>query len=570
MRSLIFVCALLIASLIAGGSRCAPAPTDGPPDDAAIRAAAALIGLDFDRAERDSLAVDLADQRESYDALRANVPDNAIPPALRFDPLVAWPGAADSLAAAARAPGAAPNWRRHLPAGVERPADPAELAWLPLPDLAALLVSGQTTSEELTTLALARLREHGPRLECVVTLLDDRALARARAADRELAAGRWRGPLHGIPCGIKDLLAVPGHPTTWGAEPYRDQVRPELATVVARLDTAGAVVVAKLTLGALAWGDVWFGGRTRNPWNLEEGSSGSSAGSAAAVAAGLVPFAIGTETWGSIVSPCTRCGATGLRPTFGRVSRHGAMSLSWSMDKIGPIARTVEGCAMVLDAIRGPDGHDPTVIEAPFAVRANVDPRSIRVGYLAALFTDPPDSAADADWDLALDRAALDVLRGAGFTLVPVALPPRDPYPLAFILSAEAAAAFQDLTLTGRDDLLVRQVRDAWPNVMRAAQFIPAVEYLQANRQRLLLMEDFAALFAAVDVYVTPSFGGDGLLMTNLTGHPQLVLPDGFTANGSPRSLSFVGRLYGEAELVAVARAYQDATDWHVRRPPGF
>jgi Asp-tRNA(Asn)/Glu-tRNA(Gln) amidotransferase A subunit family amidase len=400
----------------------------------------------------------------------------------------------------------------------------------------------------------------------VVTLLEERALTRARQADRELAAGRWRGPLHGIPCGVKDLLSIPGQPTTWGAAPYRDQVRDELATVVARLDSAGAVIVAKLTLGALAWGDVWFGGTTRNPWNLEQGSSGSSAGSASAVAAGLVPFAIGTETWGSIVSPSTRCGTTGLRPTFGRVSRHGAMALSWSMDKIGPIARTAEDCAMVLDAIRGPDGHDPTVVDAPLPVRPEVDPASLRVGYLAALFEDGDDD----DPGRALDRAALDVLREAGFELVPVALPERDPYPLASILSVEAAAAFEELTLSGRDDELTRQIRNAWPNVFRAAHFVPAVAYVQANRQRLLLMQDFADLFQGLDVYVTPSFGGGGLLMTNLTGHPQLVVPNGFTGEGAPHSISFVGDLHAEAALVAVARAYQDRTDWHRQRPPGF
>jgi len=562
MRRMLVAGLVVGCSLFATGCERTPSDADAAPDDATIRAAARVLGLEFTATERDSFARDLQDQRRYYGALRADLPDNAVAPALRFDPLCAWPGLADSLAAAAREPAAAPVWQ--LPTAVRRPDDPAELAWLAIPELAALLRAGETTSEELTRLALARLREHGPRLECVITLLEDRALARAAVADRELRAGRWRGPLHGIPCGVKDLLAVPGAPTTWGAAPYRDQVRPELATVVARLDTAGAIVVAKLTLGALAWGDVWFGGTTRSPWNLAEGSSGSSAGSAAAVAAGLVPFAIGTETWGSIVSPSHRCGTTGLRPTFGRVSRHGAMALSWSMDKIGPIARTVDGCAMVLDAIRGPDGRDPTVIAAPFAVRPAVDPATIRVGYLAECFAD------SADPDIALDRAALDVLRKAGFALVPVALPAGDPYAMSIILSAEAAAAFQELTLSGRDDLLVRQIRDAWPNAFRAAQFIPAVEYVQANRRRALLMQEFADLFAAVDVYVTPSFGGDGLLMTNLTGHPQLVLPDGFGAGGAPHSLSFVGRLYGEAELVAVARAYQEATDWHRRRPAGF
>ncbi|MDY0109468.1 MAG: amidase [Candidatus Krumholzibacteria bacterium] len=548
-------------------SGAAPADTAGPAplDDAAIVAASRVIDLELTRSERDSLRQDLAEQREAYALLRAALVDNATAPALRFDPLFWQPGAADSLAGAARAPEAQPVWR--LADRVVRPRDAAALAWMPVADLAVLLRSRQVTSEELTRLALARLREYDPQLRCVVTLLEDRALARARQADGELDRGLWRGPLHGVPCGVKDLLAVPGYRTTWGATPYSEQTRPELATVVAKLDTAGAIVVAKLALGALAWGDVWFGGMTRNPWNLEQGSSGSSAGSAAAVAAGLVPFAIGSETWGSIVSPATRCGVTGLRPTFGRVSRHGAMALSWSMDKLGPIARTVEDCAIVLDAIRGPDGLDPTVIDAPLALRPDLAPGTIRVGYLADLFA---DNAGSGDPSRNLDRAALDVLRAAGFSLIPIALPAREVSPLGLILSVEAAAAFQELTLSGRDDLLARQIRNAWPNVFRAAAFIPAVEYIQANRQRLLLMRDFAALFDDVDVYVTPSFGGSGLLMTNLTGHPQIVVPNGFSASGAPRSLSFVGRLFGEAELVAVARAYQDRTDWHRRRPEGF
>ena len=556
--------ALVVVALLPADPSAQAAETDKPPimKDTVIEAAMRVLGLDFDRSQRDSLRENLERQREGYALQRSDPADNAIAPALRFDPLFWRPGAADSLALAARAPGGQPVWR--LPESVARPDDPAELAWLPVAELAVLLRSRQVTSEELTRLALDRLRAHDPRLLCVVTPLEDRALERALQADQELDAGRWRGPLHGVPCGVKDLLAVPGHRTTWGATPFRDQERPELATVVARLDSAGAVVVAKLTLGALAWGDVWFGGMTRNPWNLEQGSSGSSAGSASAVAAGLLPFAIGSETLGSIVSPSTRCGVTGLRPTFGRVSRHGAMALSWSMDKLGPLARSVEDCAIVLHAIQGPDGLDPTVIDAPLPVRPELDPASIRVGYLADLFEDNENPQYE------LDRAVLEVLRDAGFELLPMALPEREASPLAMILWVEAAAAFQELTLSGRDDQLVRQIRNAWPNVFRSATFVPAVEYVQANRQRLMLMREFEAIFDSVDVYVTPSFGGQGLLMTNLTGHPQLVVPNGFTPTGAPWSISFVGRLFGEAELVAVARAYQDHTDWHLRRPEGF
>ncbi len=535
------------------------------PSDEAIVAAADILGLDFDRGERDSLAIDLADQRTSYRALRDGLVDNAVAPALRFDPLFWQPDLAARLAAAAALPDARTGWT--LPADVACPDRSEELAWLSVGELAALLRRGETTSVELTRLALDRLRDHDPQLHCVITLLEDRALARAVAADREAADGHWRGPLHGIPCGVKDLLAMPDAPTTWGAEPYREQVRDEMATVCRRLDEAGAIIVAKLTLGALAWGDVWFGGMTRNPWNPEQGSSGSSAGAASAVAAGLVPFAIGTETWGSIVSPSTRCGVTGLRPTFGRVSRHGAMALSWSMDKIGPITRSATDGAMVLDAIMGPDGHDPTVQAAPFRA-GTVVPASLRVGYLVDLFELDEDKEPDPGTEL--DRAVLDVLREAGIELIPISLPGRDPYPMAIMLSAEAAAAFEDLTLSGRDDLLVRQIRNAWPNVFRAARFIPAVEYLQAARQRLLLMREFTAIFDDVDVYVTPSFGGGGLLMTNLTGHPQMVVPNGFLPDGSPHSVSFVGDLFAEADVVALAAFYQDRTGWHSQRPEGF
>jgi Asp-tRNA(Asn)/Glu-tRNA(Gln) amidotransferase A subunit family amidase len=408
---------------------------------------------------------------------------------------------------------------------------------------------------------LDRLEKYGPELECVVTLMQERALDQARRADEEIAAGHYRGYLHGIPYGAKDLLAVPGYKTTWGAAPYKDQTIDDTATVIQKLDDAGAVLVAKLTLGALAWGDVWFGGMTRNPWNLEEGSSGSSAGPASATAAGLVAFSIGTETWGSIVSPSTRCGDTGLRPTFGRVSRSGAMALSWSMDKIGPICRSVEDCALVFDAIRGSDGEDQTVIDAPFNYDYHVDLKTLRIGYVKDLFDAVyPNHVADS--------TTLDVLRGLGATLVPVTLPDYPVAALNYILTAEASAAFDDLTRSNRDDLMVRQIKNAWPNVFRGGRFIPAVEYIQANRVRRLVMNDMAKL--SVDVYLAPSFGGDNLLLTNLTGHPCVVLPNGFDADGDPVSITFVGRLFGEATLLAVARAYQNATDFHLRHPARY
>ncbi|RMI25838.1 MAG: amidase, partial [Calditrichaeota bacterium] len=378
-------------------------------------------------------------------------------------------------------------------------------------------------------------------------------------ADAEIAAGKYRGPLHGIPYGAKDLLAVKGYPTTWGAAPYKDQFIDKNATVIKRLEEAGAVLVAKLTMGALAWGDVWFGGKTRNPWNLEQGSSGSSAGSASATAAGLVAFAIGTETWGSIVSPSTRCGTTGLRPTYGRVSRNGAMALSWSMDKIGPICRSVEDCALVFNAIYGPDEEDPTLYDLPFNYDASLDIRKLRIGYLKSEFEKDTLNKPFND-------AALQQLQKMGVELIPIELPDYPVWDISFILDAEAAAAFDQLTRSNRDDLLVRQIKNAWPNVFRMSRFIPAVEYINANRIRTILINRMTEIFKKVDVYVTPSFGTN-LLLTNLTGHPCVVVPNGFKDDGTPVSISFIGNLFGEAETLIVAKRYQDATGFHLKHP---
>ncbi len=352
--------------------------------------------------------------------------------------------------------------------------------------------------------------------------------------------------------------------TTWGAMPYKDRVIEEDATVVERLEEAGAVLVAKLTLGALAWGDVWYGGKTRNPWNYEQGSSGSSAGPASATAAGLVGFAIGSETWGSIVSPATRCGVTGLRPTFGRVSRHGAMALSWSMDKLGPICRSVEDCALVLDAIYGPDGKDLSVVDVPFTWNADLDVKRLRIAYVKSAFE--REREEQEEWK-SFDETMLDVLKSMGLDLVPMELPDMPISALSFILSAEAGAAFDELTRSNRDDELVRQIENAWPNVFRQSRFIPAVEYINANRVRTQAMQAMSEIMEDIDVYVTPSFGGGNLLLTNLTGHPCVVLPNGFRSDGTPTSITFMGTLFGEAETLAVAKAYQDATDFHLKHP---
>jgi Asp-tRNA(Asn)/Glu-tRNA(Gln) amidotransferase A subunit family amidase len=408
---------------------------------------------------------------------------------------------------------------------------------------------------------LARLKKYGPRLNCLITLTEDLALAQAKRADEEIASGRYRGSLHGVPYGAKDLLATKGIRTTWGSKPYIDQVPDHDATVIERLEKAGAVLVAKLSMGELAWGDVWFGGKTRNPWNYEQGSSGSSAGSASATAAGLVGFSIGTETWGSIISPSTRCGVTGLRPTYGRVSRAGAMALSWTMDKIGPICRSVEDCALVFAAIAGPDGKELGVVDLPFDWDPASDLRTIRIGYLKKSFE--ADSKTQKN-----DRAALEVLRSLGIELVPFELPANLPIqPLAVILSAESAAAFDELTRSNQDDLMARQERHAWPNAFRVSRFIPAVEYIQANRVRTLLMQEMAEKMRTVDVYVAPSSDDDNGLLTNLTGHPAVVVPDGFDEKGSPTSISFIGGLYEEAKTLRVALAYQQATDFHTKHP---
>jgi Asp-tRNA(Asn)/Glu-tRNA(Gln) amidotransferase A subunit family amidase len=490
---------------------------------------------------------------EAYEALREVGVANHVTPAVQFDPVL--PGR--DLPSETRPF----RFTRHI--GLRRPADPETLAFMPVTQLSELIRTRQLSSTELTTLYLERLERHGPKLEAVITLMSDRALEHAARADREIANGAYRGPLHGIPWGAKDLLAVEGFRTTWGATPYQDQVIGEDATVVRRLEEAGAILVAKLTLGALAQGDYWYGGRTRNPWNLEQGSSGSSAGSAATTAAGLVGFAIGSETLGSIVSPATRCGVTGLRPTYGRVSRSGAMALSWSMDKLGPFARSVEDCALVFDAIHGADGRDPTARDAPFNWDSERPLSDLRVGYFRRGFES--DAATEHD------QAALETLRSLGVAPVPIDLPSE--YPLSalrIILRAEAGAAFDELTLSGRDDLLVRQTAGSWPNSFRVAHMIPAVEYIQANRVRTMLMGALETALEGIDVFITPTRAPDQLLMTNLTGHPAVVLPSGFNDDGTPVSTVFVGQLWADAETLRVAKAWQDATDFHTRRPPLF
>jgi Asp-tRNA(Asn)/Glu-tRNA(Gln) amidotransferase A subunit family amidase len=507
-----------------------------------VKQAEWIAGLELTDEERKATATSIKRTLGSFEALRKVPMGYEVPPALAFVPS---PGL-KSVDGVRR--NQASCYESHAP---KRPDSDEALAFLPVTELSALIRSRQLTSTELTKLYLARLKRFDPLLKCVITLTEDLALKQASKADAELSAGLYRGPLHGIPWGAKDLIAYPGYPTTWGATPFKDRVIDEKATVAERLEEAGAVLLGKLTLGALAMGDRWQGGMTRSPWDPRRGSSGSSAGSASTVAAGLVGFALGSETLGSIVSPCRACGASGLRPTFGRVSRHGCMSLSWSMDKIGPIARSVEDCALILDAIHGTDGLDSTVTDQPFAWPPKGSIRGLKVGYVKQ--NNRPDDQRDE----------LKTLKGMGVELVPIELPTDLPVSaITLMLSTEAAAVFDDLTRKH-----VTEGLNSWPGTFRDGQFIPAVEYLRASRVRTLLMRQMVRLMSTVDLYV----GGNDLSITNLTGHPTAVLPHGFREQDGrqrPGSITFTGQLYGESTLLAVAVAFQEAVGDHIKRPP--
>jgi Asp-tRNA(Asn)/Glu-tRNA(Gln) amidotransferase A subunit family amidase len=572
-----------------------------------IDQAAIMAGIGPFTDEQKKMMIDgLVDQNGSFKAIRKLKLPNSVAPAFVFHPLAAAGNVRRVTAETPNVHGWKPDPNVDAPSNIE------DLAFATVSELASLLHARKITSVALTQMYLARLRRFDPKLHFVITLTEDRALAQAKAADAEITAGKHRGPLHGIPWGAKDLLAVKGYPTTWGAGGFEHQSFDEDATVVKRLDEAGAVLVAKFTLGALAMGDKWFGGRTRNPWNPAQGSSGSSAGSASAVAAGCVAFAIGSETLGSISSPCTRCGSTGLRPSFGFVPRTGAMALSWTMDKLGPISRSAEDCAIVLSAIHGPDGKDTSVHPAPFHWNSDLDVHSLRIGYLKADFDEPsalklqPPPASETaqekkarekqeterksararrDYDRRYELATLDKLRAMGIKLIPVELPKLPFGAMVGLLGAEAAAAFDDLTLSGRDRLLTEQGPDDWPNEFRTARFYPAVEYIQANRARTLAVQQVSALFEKVDIIVASS-GGQQLLATNLTGHPALIVPNGLRSDdapkppkidtgddddiggpGTPVSITFLAGLYEDAKLAAFAQSYQQATGFNKLHP---
>ncbi|HEY3742174.1 MAG TPA: amidase [Bryobacteraceae bacterium] len=513
-----------------------------------LKAALTLIGIDFDDQQIAAALPGVNRALNGYEAIRkVDIP-------LDTEPAFAFhPGLPGRVAASGKA-----RFHPTKPAKTAAWKSIEDLAFWRVVDLAPLIHAKKITSTELTRMYLERLKQYGPKLLCVITLTESLALEQAAQADADRRRGKYHGPLHGIPWGAKDLFSTKGILTTWGAEPFQNQV-PEIdATVVERLRSAGAVLVAKLSMGALAQGGLWFNGMTKTPWKLTETSSGSSAGSASATAAGLVGFALGTETLGSIVSPSVRCGTTGLRPTYGRVSRYGAMGLSWTMDKIGPICRGVEDCALVLNAIHGPDGHDRTVTTDPLNWEPRKPLKGLRIGVLAKAFDN-----FKGDDKAVYDQALAD-LRRAGVEMTAVELNDEDANKIRYLLSAEAAAAFDDITRDGRVGQLRGQSPGDWPNSFRTSRFIPAVEYIRAQRARTLLVEKMEKFFADWDVIVTPPFGA--LTTTNLTGHPQVVMKCGFV-NGMPRGISFLGRLYEEGLPLRVALAYEQVTNWHNMNP---
>jgi len=448
------------------------------------------------------------------------------------------------------------------------PKNKKDLAFYSIEQLAYLLKSKQITSVTLTQFFIDRVKQYGDTLQCLISLTEDLAMQQAKQADAEIAAGKYKGLLHGIPYGLKDLFAVKGTATTWGAAPYKTQTIETDAYVYTRLREAGAVLIAKFTLGALAMGDYWYGGRTKNPWNLTQGSSGSSAGSASATVAGLVPFAIGTETWGSIVSPSSTCGATGLRPTFGSISRSGAMALSWSLDKVGPICRTAEDAAVVFNYIHGTDGIDPSAVNRPFNYRPSADIKKLKIGYAKNYFDKITDTTR-IEWKV------LATFKAMGVTLIPIVFPDSGVYSFNImdaVISAEAAAAFDEFTRNNIDDQMTRQGVYDWPNTFRVARLMPAVEYVNANRHRYVLMQKVHAAMQQVDVLICPTRGsGNQSAITNLTGQPVVCVPTGFDKKMNlPTSITFIGNLYDEANILLAAKAYQQATSWHEKHPPLF
>ena len=524
-------------------------------DTGTIAAAAKLLDLEFTAAEKDSMLDGVRDNAALYRQMHSLPVANSLSYPFAFNPAPAgfvMPVKQEKI-----------NW--DIPASVALPANKKDLAFYNVLQLASLIKNKKISSVELTKFFIARLKKWGDTLECVISLTEELAMQQARQADEEIKMGRYRGPLHGIPYGLKDLFAVKGYKTTWGSVPYKNQVIDEDAFVYTQLKHAGAVLCAKLTLGELAYNDLWFGGKTRNPWDISRGSSGSSAGSASATVAGLLPFAIGTETLGSIVSPSHTCGATGLRPTFGSVSRSGAMVLCWSLDKAGPICRSAEDAAVVFYYLKGTDGKDAGAVERPFNYTGKTDFKKLRIAYAGNYFKGIPKTGSQ--W------AVIDAYKKLGAAVKEIEFPDSLMYPVNLIdpiLSAESAAAFDELTRGNGDDLIRRQDKNFWPNGFRVSRLIPAVEYINANRHRTELIEAMNRFMKNFDVLIVPSFAGSQLSITNLTGHPVVIFPIGFTDKGLPNSITLIGNLYDEATILAAAKAYQDATDFNKQHPAKF
>jgi Asp-tRNA(Asn)/Glu-tRNA(Gln) amidotransferase A subunit family amidase len=513
-----------------------------------------MLGLTFSDAKRDSMSAFVSDNIRTYNYIHSQEMPNSVPLPLWFSPLLP-----DMNVPVKQNP-----VQFAIPEMVSMPARKSQLAYYSIPQLASLIKHRKISSEELTRFYIERLKKYGPALHCAIEITEEIAIREARKADAEIAQGKYRGPLHGIPYGIKDLFAVKGTHTTWGTPPYQDQVIDQTAFVALQLQKAGAVLVAKLSLGELAMDDIWFGGQTRNPWDLSKGSGGSSAGSASATAAGLVPFAIGTETYGSIVDPSMRCGVTGLRPTYGSVARTGAMALCWSSDKIGPICRSAEDAAIVFNYIHGADTEDRSSIQAAFNYKGEVNVRKLKIAYARNYIDTLPENSPE--------KQTLKAIREMGAQLVPVDFPDslHGNEILSLIIGAEAAAAFDQLTRSSRDDQMVQQNRDRWPNIFRTSRFVPAVEYINACRLRYKIMQQMTPFIDGYDIIIAPPETGDQLAITNLTGNPSVTLPNGFLLNGLPSGISFIGKHFGEATLLAFSEAYQQQTGFNLKHPPGF
>jgi len=558
--------ALLVSGALAGAGLAAgclrePRGKISPQD---VMCAEKLAGVGYTGAERSQMLGSLEDQLETLRAIRTLRQPNTLAPALVFDPRLKGKTYRIEGALAQPQPSPAPPF----------PSAKEDIAFAPLAHLSHWIQAGKISSAELTALYLERIAAYAPKLECFITITGELALRQAAAADAKLAKGEHLGPLHGVPYALKDLIDTKGIKTTWGALPFKDRVPDTDAWVVARLREAGAVLLGKTSCGAIAYGDVWYGGRTRNPWNAAEGSSGSSAGSASATAAGLCGFSIGTETLGSIISPSNRCGTAGLRPTFGRVPRTGAMALCWSLDKIGPICRAAEDTLLVLAAINGYDPLDPGSIPTAPGFSTDRKLTELTLGFDPAWF-----EGEDAH---PLDRAAFEALKGTGVALKQIKLPERPHTGLIVILEAEAAAAFEELTEEDKDDLSAWHDADAWPNTWRRARFIPAIDVINADRLRRTVMEDMDAVFAEVDLIAGPNFAGSMLLITNYTGHPQLSVRAGFfdspprgqsdqaiegPAVSVPRNFSLWGPLFGEGTLVRLGAELERRLGAWNRRP---